>query len=266
MDNSVYWITALLPLTAAMVVSQKNPYHALVMRGILGAISALDPALISIEAVEAYLREKSREKHRVDAARQAHDSMKREGAVKLVAPKEGIDWPYEIPKLPKWHEMAEGIVVPAIERKFQLGPKGQSRNPTFKRGTTKSQRPAVRFDLCTKCTLCWAECPDECFDPTHDGYYDIDYEYCVGCGKCAEVCPVKECIVMVDELRFEDNSSPYEHWKRDPKGYIEWVEEKKGKERVTYPEVTGKGVIVYEGEKLPEGKIIPVKKHEEAQA
>jgi putative multicomponent Na+:H+ antiporter subunit B len=46
MDNSVYWITALLPLTAAMVVSQKNPYHALVMRGILGAISALVYAVL----------------------------------------------------------------------------------------------------------------------------------------------------------------------------------------------------------------------------
>jgi putative multicomponent Na+:H+ antiporter subunit B len=46
MDNSVYWITALLPLTAAMVVSQKNPYHALLMRGILGAISALVYAVL----------------------------------------------------------------------------------------------------------------------------------------------------------------------------------------------------------------------------
>lgn len=46
MDNSVYWMTALLPLTAAMVVSQKNPYHALVMRGILGAVSALVYAVL----------------------------------------------------------------------------------------------------------------------------------------------------------------------------------------------------------------------------
>ena len=99
----------------------------------------------------------------------------------------------------------------------------------FKRGTTKTQRPAVRFDLCTKCTLCWVECPDECFDPTTDGYYDIEYQYCVGCGKCAEVCPVKECIVMVDELQFEDDHSPWEHWKKDSKEYITWVEGKKAR-------------------------------------
>lgn len=41
MDSYIYAIVALLPLTACMVVLQTNPYHALVMRGILGAISAL---------------------------------------------------------------------------------------------------------------------------------------------------------------------------------------------------------------------------------
>ncbi|MGC1308997.1 MAG: DUF4040 domain-containing protein [Phormidesmis sp.] len=38
-------ITALLPLTAGLVVLQVNPYHALVIRGILGAIAALIYAL-----------------------------------------------------------------------------------------------------------------------------------------------------------------------------------------------------------------------------
>jgi putative multicomponent Na+:H+ antiporter subunit B len=41
MDDYVYIITALLPLAAMMVVFQTNPYHALVIRGILGAIAAL---------------------------------------------------------------------------------------------------------------------------------------------------------------------------------------------------------------------------------
>jgi putative multicomponent Na+:H+ antiporter subunit B len=41
MDSYVYAIAALLPLTAAMVVLQTNPYRALVVRGILGAIAAL---------------------------------------------------------------------------------------------------------------------------------------------------------------------------------------------------------------------------------
>jgi putative multicomponent Na+:H+ antiporter subunit B len=41
MDSYIYVITALLPLAAAMLVFQVNPYHALVIRGVLGAIAAL---------------------------------------------------------------------------------------------------------------------------------------------------------------------------------------------------------------------------------
>jgi putative multicomponent Na+:H+ antiporter subunit B len=41
MDSYIYVMTALLPIAASMVVFQVNPYHALVIRGILGAIAAL---------------------------------------------------------------------------------------------------------------------------------------------------------------------------------------------------------------------------------
>ncbi|GIX48411.1 MAG: hypothetical protein KatS3mg131_2622 [Candidatus Tectimicrobiota bacterium] len=224
---------------------------------VLGAIAALDPQIISLEAVQEYLWQKTRDERRVQAANAAYEEVRER--LYTVTPADGIEWPYEVPTLPKWHEFREGIVVPAVPRGFQLGPRGQSRNPQFKRGTTKTQRPVVRFDLCTKCTLCWLECPDECFDPTPDGLYDIDYEYCVGCGKCAEVCPVKECIVMVDELRFTDNSSPWEFYRRDPEGYIAWAEEKKGRERVIYPFVTGTGLEVVTAEAVPQGKKLPAK-------
>ena len=40
-DPFIYIITALLPLSALLLVFQANPYHALVVRGILGAIAAL---------------------------------------------------------------------------------------------------------------------------------------------------------------------------------------------------------------------------------
>ena len=40
-DLYLYIITALLPLSAALTVLQVNPYHALVIRGILGAVAAL---------------------------------------------------------------------------------------------------------------------------------------------------------------------------------------------------------------------------------
>ncbi|WP_083887193.1 DUF4040 domain-containing protein [Nodosilinea nodulosa] len=46
MASYVYAIMLLLPLSAAMVVFQQNPYQALVLRGILGAIAALVYAML----------------------------------------------------------------------------------------------------------------------------------------------------------------------------------------------------------------------------
>lgn len=40
-DNYVVVIASLLPLASTMLVFEENPYHALVVRGILGAIAAL---------------------------------------------------------------------------------------------------------------------------------------------------------------------------------------------------------------------------------
>jgi pyruvate ferredoxin oxidoreductase delta subunit len=216
----------------------------------LGAIAAVDPGIISIEAVEKYILKKWNDQRRAKAAREAYDATLRN--IERVTTKDGIDWPHKIPVLPKWHEFQEGgVVVPAVKRGFKIGPRGQNRNEMFKRGTTKTERPVVRFDLCIKCTLCWLDCPDECFDPTDDGLYDIHYEFCTGCHKCAQVCPVPECIVMVDEMKFDNEKSPWEMHAKDPKAYVKWAEDKKGKERVFYPQVTGTGREIREGETVP---------------
>ncbi|WP_088894014.1 DUF4040 domain-containing protein [Leptolyngbya ohadii] len=45
-DPYIYLIVALLPLSAAMVVLQRNPFFALIMRGILGAMAALTYTLL----------------------------------------------------------------------------------------------------------------------------------------------------------------------------------------------------------------------------
>jgi putative multicomponent Na+:H+ antiporter subunit B len=45
-DSYIYAIVALLPITALMLVSQSNPYNALILRGILGAIAALIYAIL----------------------------------------------------------------------------------------------------------------------------------------------------------------------------------------------------------------------------
>jgi putative multicomponent Na+:H+ antiporter subunit B len=45
-DLYLYFIVALMPLAASMLVFQANPYHALIIRGILGAVSALIYAVL----------------------------------------------------------------------------------------------------------------------------------------------------------------------------------------------------------------------------
>ena len=40
-DSYIYVITALLPVSALMLILQTNPYHALVVQGIVGAVAAL---------------------------------------------------------------------------------------------------------------------------------------------------------------------------------------------------------------------------------
>ena len=46
MDSYIYLLAALLPLAASMVIFQANPYHALVIPGILGAVAAMVYAVL----------------------------------------------------------------------------------------------------------------------------------------------------------------------------------------------------------------------------
>ncbi len=50
-DNYIYVIVALLPLAALTLVFQVNPYHALVIRAILGAVAALVYAILGASDV-----------------------------------------------------------------------------------------------------------------------------------------------------------------------------------------------------------------------
>ncbi len=42
---------------------------------------------------------------------------------------------------------------------------------------------------------------------------------------CEAVCPVANCITMVNETAFADNTSQYEMWKQDAQGYQGWLQE-----------------------------------------
>ena len=121
---------------------------------------------------------------------------------------------------PGWTTMRPGIIVEAR--------KPGERNPYYKKYGARTMRPVVNFDTCIKCTMCWLDCPDECFEVTPEGHYEVVYEACIGCGICAQVCPVKDCIVMVDELKFTDNTDKWQEWKSDRPKYNNWFEEMAG--------------------------------------
>jgi len=66
-------------------------------------------------------------------------------------------------------------------------------------GDWRTERPMLDKQKCTKCALCWLNCPDAAIKPPdEEGYFIADLDYCKGCGICAEICPVK-AITMTQE-------------------------------------------------------------------
>jgi pyruvate ferredoxin oxidoreductase delta subunit len=153
------------------------------------------------------VRERTKDEARVAAVQATHDQLK----IHTVKAGEGSSVSFEEYRKPGWTAMREGIIVEAQ----QVG----TRNPLYKKWSTRTRRPLVNFDTCIKCTQCWLQCPDECFEVTPEGTYEVVYEACIGCSICEEVCPVPDCIAMVNELEFDDNDSLYTLYKSDPDAY-----------------------------------------------
>jgi pyruvate ferredoxin oxidoreductase delta subunit len=223
---------------------KETPYHLWILTGqasfsglwvykedhtearILGALAKIEPQILSLDAVAAAIREAEWGSDlKVESARKAYERI----GGQRVEPTEGNpEVPYSF-EMPKWWEMREGLTIPAIPvGKPVEGGKGYrpERNPYFRKYTTRTMRPVIDFDTCVKCTLCWIQCPDSCFDVTPDGLYDANMEACCGCGVCEAVCPVKDCITMVNESAFEDNQSQWELWRHGKDAYQVWLREK----------------------------------------
>ena len=193
---------------------------------ILGALAKVCPQLVGLDAYKETIADQWDDDLKVGSAERSHDRV----TVTPVEPGQGNpEEPFTF-ELPGWTQMKEALVIPAIEfgGGFRGGEGGFEpvRNEVFKKWSTRTMRPVVNFETCTKCTLCWLQCPDSCFDVTPEGLYDSDMESCCGCGVCEDVCPVPDCVTMVHESVFNDNASQYEHWKRDRDGYMQWLEGK----------------------------------------
>jgi pyruvate ferredoxin oxidoreductase delta subunit len=196
---------------------------------ILGALAKLLPELFSLVSLQEVIQEEWKDGLKATSALRAYERVQ---PVTVAAGRGNPEKPYEF-KFPKWHEMREGVAIPSIAMGHAIqdpitGKEGgyrPERNPTFKKFSTRTMRPVVDFDKCIKCTLCWLQCPDSCFDVMPDGMYDANMEACCGCGVCEAVCPEKDCITMVTETHFKDNASQWDAWRKGPEAYAQWVKE-----------------------------------------
>lgn len=69
----------------------------------------------------------------------------------------------------------------------------------YKTGDWRAFRPIIDKEKCINCLLCWIYCPDGAII-REENNVAVDYDYCKGCGICANECPVK-AITMVEERR-----------------------------------------------------------------
>ena len=197
---------------------------------ILGAIAKFVPELFGLASVQKAILQEWHDPLKATSAARTYETI----TSVPVKPSQGNpEKPYEFVK-PKWTEMRDGITIPAIPHghamtdaeNHKTGGFQPDRNPTFKKYLTRTMRPVVNFDTCIKCTLCWLQCPDSCFDVTPEGLYDANMEACCGCGVCEAVCPVKDCVTMVNEVSFSDNASQWEAWRKDQPAYQAWLKGK----------------------------------------
>jgi len=195
---------------------------------VLGAIAKVLPEVMTFESVEKFINEKLKSSLKVTSARNAFD---RFSSIDVEA---GVGNPEELFKfdLPRWEDMRCGVSIKGQPQggafadpvTGQVGGFRPARNELFKKYSTRTQRPVVNFSTCTKCTLCWLNCPDAAFDVTTEGTYDVNLEACCGCGICEEVCPVKDCVTMVNESEFHGNDSQWAAFETDKDAYLKWLE------------------------------------------
>jgi pyruvate ferredoxin oxidoreductase delta subunit len=193
---------------------------------LLGALAKVAPHIVTLDAMIAAINEPKPNERKAASARQAYAEV----TTTEVGADQGNDTvPFSF-TMPGWHEMEECLVVRA--RKVSTPVAGwdggyvPGRNPNYKKYATRTMRPVTNFDTCTKCSICWLQCPDESFDITPDGFYDTNLEACCGCGICEAVCPVADCISMVNEEAFTDNQSQWQAWRKDEAAYAAWRQEK----------------------------------------
>ena len=89
-----------------------------------------------------------------------------------------------------WKELPIGTI------NLDTGNSRQNKTGTWRSG----KKPEFIPKNCIQCFFCWLYCPHFAIRVEGDEVEGIDYDYCTGCGLCAEECPPKDkAIIMVKE-------------------------------------------------------------------
>jgi len=178
-------VTATVDATAIALESIKAPIVNTAMLGALCRVQDLVPVETVMEAVQERFGEKLgpvAARANSQAAWRAYDRAKvgtARGRRELVKAKE---W------RPEWREMPIGATLHAEERGgVAVGPGSAASNLT---GRWRWATPKYKKDKCIRCLRCWWSCPDAAIVRLDDDYMRWDFNYCKGCGICAEICPV----------------------------------------------------------------------------
>jgi pyruvate ferredoxin oxidoreductase delta subunit len=72
---------------------------------------------------------------------------------------------------------------------YPTGPAYQAGHLPEKNAGWRTFRPAIDKDKCVNCLICYLVCPDGVIFKS-ENKIDIDYDFCKGCGVCANECNV----------------------------------------------------------------------------
>jgi len=96
-------------------------------------------------------------------------------------------------------QITQNLKMPTCEEELPFGPSTPSGVLTEGNAGWRVERPAVNYEKCIKCLICWTFCPEGVIDKN----ISIDMNFCKGCGICANECP-KGAITMVSEVNGDD--------------------------------------------------------------